>query len=53
MTEPGEEERVHHAGWRRARGIVADRLGLKVTALVLALLLWFVVRVVHVAGAAP
>jgi hypothetical protein len=30
-----------------------DRLGLKVTALVLALLLWFVIRVAHVAGGGP
>jgi hypothetical protein len=53
MTAPGEEERVRDGGWRWARGMVTDRLGLKVTALVIALLLWFIVRVVHVAGAAP
>jgi hypothetical protein len=41
-------------GWRRrARAVFAERLGLKVTALVVALLLWFVVRVVRVAGGAP
>jgi hypothetical protein len=34
------------------RGAVAERIGLKVTALVIALLLWFVVHVVHVATVA-
>jgi hypothetical protein len=54
MTAPDEEERVRDGGWRRrVRGAVAERIGLKVTALVLALLLWFVVRVVHVAGTVP
>jgi hypothetical protein len=49
MTAPDPEERVRGGGWRRrARGMVADRLGLKVTALAIALLLWFVVRVMHV-----
>ena len=54
MTAPDPGERVRDEGWRRrARGVVADRLGLKVTALVIALLLWFVIRVMRVAGAAP
>jgi hypothetical protein len=40
-------------GWRHhARAIVAERLGLKVTATVVAVLLWFVVRVIRVAGGA-
>ena len=54
MTAPGEEERVRDEGWsRRVRGAVPERLGLKLTALVIALLLWFVVRVVHLVGAVP
>jgi hypothetical protein len=54
MTESGPEERVREQGWRRrARGLVAERLGLKATALVIALLLWFVVRVLHAGGSAP
>jgi hypothetical protein len=41
-------------GWRRhARAIVAERLGLKLTAVVVSVLLWFVVHVVLVAGGAP
>jgi hypothetical protein len=54
MTAPGQEERGREEGWRpRVRGIVAERLGLKATALAIALLLWFIVRVVHLAGSAP
>jgi hypothetical protein len=50
MTASDPEGRVRVEGWqRRARGVVAERLGLKVTALVIALLLWFVIRVMHVA----
>ena len=54
MTAPDHEERVRDGGWRRrVRGALAERLGLKVTALVIALLLWFVVRVAHIAGGRP
>jgi hypothetical protein len=54
MTAPDPEERIGNEGWhRRARAVVANRLGLKVTALVIALLLWFVIRVMRVAGSAP
>jgi hypothetical protein len=58
VTELDPEERVREQGWqqgwrRRARGMVAERIGLKLTALAIALLLWFVVRVVHVAGSVP
>jgi hypothetical protein len=54
MTPPDREERGRDQGWRpRVRGIVAERLGLKATALAIALLLWFIVRVVHLAGTAP
>jgi hypothetical protein len=54
MTAPGQEERGRDEGWRhRAHGVFAERLGLKATALAVALLLWFVVRVVHLAGNVP
>ena len=45
VAPPGRE------GWRRhARAVFAERLGLKATALLVSTLLWFVVRVVRVAG---
>ena len=54
MPAPDHDERVHDAGWRRrVRGAVAERLGLKATALAIAVLLWFVVRVVHVVDGVP
>jgi hypothetical protein len=54
MTAPGQEERGRDEGWRRrARGVFTERLGLKATALAVALLLWFVVRVMHLAGNVP
>jgi hypothetical protein len=54
MTASDHEERVRDGGWRRrARGAVAERLGLKLTALLIALLLWFVVRVTHVVDGVP
>jgi hypothetical protein len=54
MTAPGQDERDRPRGWRgRVRGAVAERLGLKATALAVALLLWFVIRVMQVGGGAP
>jgi hypothetical protein len=54
MTAPDHEERVRNGSCRRrVRGAVAERLGLKVTALVIALLLWFVVRVMHAVDGMP
>lgn len=54
MTAPDREERGRGRAWRpRMRGVVAERLGLKATALAIAVLLWFIVRVVHLAGRVP
>jgi hypothetical protein len=54
MTASDEVERARDGGWRRrVRGAVTERIGLKVTALAIALLLWFVVRVMHVAPVVP
>jgi hypothetical protein len=54
MTAPDDVQRLRDGGWRRrVRGALTERIGLKVTALAIALLLWFVIRVMHVSGTAP
>ena len=54
MTSPEPDASPGREGWRRlARAVLAERLGLKATALLVSVLLWFVVRVVRVAGGAP
>jgi hypothetical protein len=54
MTTPDGGTPPARDFWRRhLHALFAERLGLKATALVIALLLWFVVRVVRGVGAAP
>ena len=51
MTTPDHGAPPARQGWRRtAHEIFAERLGLKATALGISVLLWFVVRVLHVGG---
>jgi hypothetical protein len=53
MTSP-QETAPAREGWRRhVHGLVAERLGLKATALFVSLLLWFVVHFVLVIGSVP
>ena len=52
MTSPGPGGPSGGEGWRRRlRAMFAERLGLKATALAIAVLLWFVVRVMRAVGA--
>ena len=57
MTAPDREPHADDASWRRhLRAAATERLGLKLIALAIALLLWLVVRLAHVAagvGGAP
>ena len=48
MTTPEPGAPPARPGWRQhAREIFTERLGLKATAVLLAVLLWFIVRVVR------
>ena len=54
MTVPDQSTPPGQSEWlRRSRAMVVERIGLKATALLMSVLLWFVVRVVRAAGAAP
>ena len=54
MTTPREDAPPPREGWRQhARGMVAERLGLKAIALFVSLLLWFVVHVMRYVGTTP
>jgi hypothetical protein len=54
MTTADPDATPKRQGWRhQARAIVSERLGLKATALLVSMLLWFVVRVVRGIGSAP
>ena len=51
MTTPEPGAPPGRQGWRRhAYAMFVERLGLKATALGISVLLWFVVRVLHVGG---
>jgi hypothetical protein len=53
MTSP-EEAPAAREGWRRhVHGLVAERLGLKATALFVSILLWFVVHFIRLVESTP
>lgn len=54
MRPPDQGTPSGQSEWRRrSRAMFAERIGLKATALLMSILLWFVVRVMGSTGAGP